>query len=127
MRDGAVLLDMGEFVFQQPVHPDSSRRGQADGIDQDLPSNVVAARAIGGKDRLIKSNSLERARSVLGAPSQQQAIYLRMYQILSPNMVWRGRVFGSFLALKPEDWKPVDASYFAAPGENEHSGAQGWA
>ena len=42
---------------------------------------------------------------------------LQLYQVLAPCLVARARVFGSSLALK-EDWIPVDAPYFDAPGVN---------
>ena len=39
----------------------------------------------------------------------------KLYQILSPQLAFRGRVFGSKLALKDE-WVKMDASFFDAPG-----------
>ena len=43
--------------------------------------------------------------------------HFKLYQILVPRMAYRGRVFGTHLALK-DDWEAVDESFFAAPGQS---------
>ena len=40
---------------------------------------------------------------------------LKLFQVLSPSLVLRAKVFGNKLALK-EEWICVDAPYFTAPG-----------
>ena len=42
---------------------------------------------------------------------------MRLFQILSPATVARGRYFGNHLTIKP-DWIQVDRPYFDAPGMN---------
>ena len=44
-------------------------------------------------------------------------ILLACPQVLLPSKAWRGRVFGSELALRPEDWDQLDRPYFDAPGQ----------
>ena len=118
---------MGEFHFRQQIDLSSIHQNEALDQDQDqnLPSSTVAMTASAVGHRNKRSDSIDRARGspmalgalqVTSAQKNQKSVQLRIFQILSPNMVWRGRVFGTFLALKPDDWKPVDASYFDAPG-----------
>ena len=48
-------------------------------------------------------------------PSGTEGRRLRLYQILSPRLIGRAKVFGSKLALK-EEWVCIDQPYFNALG-----------
>ncbi|GAX72947.1 hypothetical protein CEUSTIGMA_g402.t1 [Chlamydomonas eustigma] len=58
--------------------------------------------------------------SLLEAGSTSSSTHLqRMYQVLAPNLVSRGRYFGSTLSLK-DDWYCLDSPYFDAPSTLHH-------
>ena len=124
----AVLLDMGQFMYCKD--------------DNDVPSMMTAADLAEAKEEATSATSgklkgpveepvsvatiartLSRSFSAgnkiapaptLAATAKARKL-LRLYQILSPSLVERGRLFGSKLALKDE-WVKIDSSYFDAPG-----------
>ena len=115
-QDGAVLLDMGEFVHQlSPAVPQLSNPREDPSQSNHL--GVATVRASGSQRTTNRSRSLERGGDSI-VRGHRRTVHLRLYQILAPNMVSRGRVFGSFLSLKPEEWKPTDVSYFETPGQS---------
>ena len=68
-------------------------------------------RRFGAPDPAPRVASAAKGRTPLGLKQ------LKLYQILLPAMAYRGRVFGSKLALKDE-WVALDSSFFEAPGDD---------
>ena len=105
----AVTLAMGEYLYC----PD---RSMPEVLPPPSASGMVPASFL-----LASSSTLLRGNS--GIPSQGQGAKLRrlkLFQILSPGLVGRAKVFGSKLALK-EEWVCIDPPYFNAPGVNVDS------
>ena len=108
------------------VTTQSAQLGLSDGID-DGDTAVVAAleHSAHSVAALPPSRIFHRSggsfldsRGGRGKPLAPRGLRrFKIFQVLSPNMASRGRIFGSQLALKDE-WAAIDASYFEAMGEN---------
>ena len=58
----------------------------------------------------------EAATTTAGSRGPGSGQRMRLYQVLAPSLLARGRIFGGKLALKAE-WLALDSPYFSAPGE----------
>ena len=132
----ALLLDMGEFMHRPPTsqmpeilsikdyNPQDSRLS---GSASNRLSNRVTPELAGSSDAQEGHGADGDGRKhISDAPWMPTAANSRksnpsglnrfkLYQILSPQLAFRGRVFGTKLALKDE-WVKIDASFFDAPG-----------
>lgn len=69
----------------------------------------------GGSGKAFTEAATASASGPRGAPLGRGQ-RMRLYQVLAPSQLARGRIFGGKLALK-EEWLALDSPYFNAPGE----------
>ena len=136
----ALLLDMGEFMLRPPIgHLPEIIASK----EYNLISNVIRSSASDRNSRITPepskgsvasedrnqgtdgdaegSQHTSRSLGALWRPAQAAVKspagirHFKLFQVISPGLAQRGRVFGTKLALKDE-WFSVDESFFAAPG-----------
>ena len=142
----AILLDMGEFMLKPPIcddlpeilsakdfddfWPQGTPRGSAGGTPITAGGGNKVAPEPTAEDVTVRPlrQTLEVSSALPGrslsphlsgsksAASTRAFQRFKLYQILSPRMAHRGRIFGSKLVLKDE-WAQVDVPYFLAPGD----------
>ena len=110
-------MDMGEFVRSALGNLPELLTPQDLNLETNRPSanrygSIVLPR--GGTSRVAPEPSALSAPGPLIA-AEGVPRHLKLFQVLSPRLAYRGRVFGSKLALKAE-WETLDTSFFDAPG-----------
>lgn len=107
----------GSFKTNGRVSASASARSMAPDLTsiylEDREGEVSGSRRMRPESQV---QQLQRERAAFDADLQGQQV-VRLYQVLAPSLVGRGRVFGSRLALKDE-WQALDVPYFDAPGED---------
>lgn len=106
----------GSFKTNGKLSASASARSMAPDLAsiylEDREGEVTGSRRMRPESQV---QQLQRERAAFDADLQGQQV-VRLYQVLAPSLVGRGRVFGSKLALKHE-WQALDVPYFDAPGE----------
>ncbi|EFJ44638.1 hypothetical protein VOLCADRAFT_95039 [Volvox carteri f. nagariensis] len=115
--DDALLLDMGEYSYC----PGAKRLP----LFQFEPTTATATATTPTAAAAAAAAEAAAAAGTGSAPSTPQAAMrrtngtivavIRVFQILSPSLVGRAKVFGNKLALRDE-WRCSDDPYLAAPG-----------
>ena len=103
-----MVLAMGEYQHSDTRLPPGFLPPPSAATRTSSSSVTMRARMTLGKTGLGQPGGLST-----GSDSSERP--LKLFQVLSPSLVPRAKVFGNKLALK-EEWICVDAPYFTAPG-----------
>ena len=119
-----VLLDMGQYSRMPPdlELPPVLGPGYFPDLASSEEVNIagIAGGEAGGGGRGVADGGdavPTVALQVSGGTKAAAASHLRLFQVLNPDLVARGRHFGTRVALGNQ-WKRLDMPYFDAPGDH---------